>query len=282
MMSGLASVMRRHPIIAFFVLTFALSWWTIPLYIMGMSPSPLFPGPLLAALIVIPVTQGISGLRELGSRMIRWRVGWRWYAVALGIPLILAAVAVACNVALGAPAPSLATLPSLTAVLMVFGIKLINPLNGPMGEEPGWRGFALPGLQGSGRSPLVATLILAPLVALWHVPLVFAHQLSPVGLLGAFTFTFVATWVFNHTGGSVFMAIVLHAAEGTFGLLAGAAFVGAAAAQLEWVYPVVWLVLAIGLIIFDWKFWRRPATTRATTPPSSTRTYHKVAGARVQ
>jgi uncharacterized protein len=228
------------------------------------------------------VTHGISGLRELGSRMIRWRVGWRWYAVALGIPLILAAVAVACNVALGAPAPSLATLPSLTAVLMVFGIKLINPLNGPMGEEPGWRGFALPGLQGSGRSPLVATLILAPLVALWHVPLVFAHQLSPVGLLGAFTFTFVATWVFNHTGGSVFMAIVLHAAEGTFGLLAGAAFVGAAAAQLEWVYPVVWLVLAIGLIIFDWKFWRRPATTRATTPPSSTRTYRKVAGARKQ
>jgi uncharacterized protein len=164
----------------------------------------------------------------------------------------------------------------------VFGIKLINPLNGPMGEEPGWRGFALPGLQGSGRSPLVATLILAPLVALWHVPLVFAHQLPPVGLLGAFTFAFVATWVFNHTGGSVFMVIVLHAAEGTFGLLAGAGFVGAAAAQLEWVYSVVWLVLAIGLIIFDWKFWRRPATTRATTPPASTGTYHKVAGAREQ
>jgi uncharacterized protein len=265
MMSGLASVMRRHPIIAFFVLTFALSWWTIPLYIMGMSPSPLFPGPLLAALIVIPVTQGISGLRELGSRMIRWRVGWRWYAVALGIPLILAAVAVACNVALGAPAPSLATLPSLTAVLMVFGIKLINPLNGPMGEEPGWRGFALPGLQGSGRSPLVATLILAPLVALWHVPLVFAHQLPPVGLLGPIAFAFVATWVFNHTGGSVLMMLIMHAAEGTFGLLAGAVFAGAALAQLSWVYVAVWFVVAIGLVIFDWKSWRGPAVARATT-----------------
>ena len=265
MMSGLASVMRRHPIIAFFVLTFALSWWTIPLYIMGMSPSPLFPGPLLAALIVIPVTQGISGLRELGSRMIRWRVGWRWYAVALGIPLILAAVAVACNVALGAPAPSLATLPSLTAVLMVFGIKLINPLNGPMGEEPGWRGLALPGLQAS-RSPLVATMILAPIVALWHVPLVFAHMLPPTGLLGAFTFTFVATWVFNHTGGSVFMTLLMHAAEGTLGLLAGTVLVGAALVQLAWVYPVVWLVVAIGLVIFDWKFWRGPAAAGATTP----------------
>jgi len=133
---------------------------------MGLSPSPLFPGPLLAALVVIPITQGWAGLRELGLRMIRWRVRWYWYAVAVGIPLTAAVVAVALIVALGAPAPSLATLPPLTAVLMVFAIRLINPLDGPMGEEPGWRGVALPGLQGSGRSPLLATFILAPLVAL--------------------------------------------------------------------------------------------------------------------
>jgi membrane protease YdiL (CAAX protease family) len=52
---------------------------------------------------------------------------------------------------------------------MVFAVRLINPLDGPMGEEPGWRGFALPGLQAS-RSPLVAALILAPLIAVWHLP----------------------------------------------------------------------------------------------------------------
>jgi len=261
------SWVKRHPIITFFVLTFVLSWWTIPLYIVGLSPSPLFPGPLLAALIVIPITQGWAGLKELGSRMIRWRVRWYWYAVALGIPLTIAAVAWALNVALGAPAPSLATLPPLTAVLMVFGIKLINPLNGPMGEEPGWRGVALPGLQGSGYSPLVATLILAPLVALWHVPLVFAHQIPPVGLLGPIAFAFVATWVFNHTGGSVFMTLVMHAAEGTLAMLAGAVFVSAALAQLSWVYVAVWFVVAIGLVIFDWKSWRRPAAAGSTTPP---------------
>ena len=266
MMSRSLSVVRGHPIIAFFVLTFVLSWWTIPLYVIGLSPSPLFPGPLLAALIVIPITQGFSGLRELGSRMIRWRVRWYWYAVALGLPLAAAAVAWTLNVALGAPAPSLATLPPLTAVLMVFALRLINPLDGPMGEEPGWRGVALPGLQGSGRSPLLATLILAPLVALWHVPLVFAHQLSPVELLGAFTFTFVATWLFNHTGGSVFMILVMHAAEGTFGLLGGAVFTGLALAQLSWIYVAVWFVVAIGLVIFDRKAWRGPASAGATTP----------------
>jgi uncharacterized protein len=259
------SLVKRHPLIMFFVLTFVLSWWTIPLYAVGLSPSPLFPGPVLAALILIPLTQGWAGLRELGSRMIRWRVGWRWYAVALGLPLAAAVVAGALIVALGAPVPTLATLPPLTSIVMVFAIKLINPLNGPMGEEPGWRGLALPGLQAS-RSPLVATLILAPIVALWHVPLVFAHMLPPTGLLGAFTFTFVATWVFNHTGGSVFMTLLLHAAEGTLGLLAGTVLVGAALVQLAWVYPVVWLVVAIGLVIFDWKFWRGPAAAGATTP----------------
>jgi len=103
-------------------------------------------------------------------------------------------------------------------------------------------------------------------VALWHVPLVFSNMLPPTGLLGGFTFTFVATWVFNHTGGSVFMTLVMHAAEGTLGLLAGTVLVGAALVQLAWVYPVVWLVVAIGLVIFDWKFWRGPAAAGATTP----------------
>src|SRR5215204_1153480 len=81
------SLVKRHPLITFFVLMFVLSWWPWPLYAMGVpwAISPLLPGPLLAALIVIPLTQGWAGLRELGLRMIRWRVGWRWYAVALGI-----------------------------------------------------------------------------------------------------------------------------------------------------------------------------------------------------
>jgi hypothetical protein len=267
MMSRLSSVVKRHPLITFFVLVFALSWWTWPLYVVGLSPSSLIPSQLLAALIVIPLTQGWSGLRELGSRMIRWRVRWYWYAVAIGLPLAVLLVAVALNVALGAGPPSLAHVGPLSALLMVYAVRLINPLDGPMGEEPGWRGFALPVLQGSGRSPLVATLILAPMVALWHVPLVVTHQFSPAILLGAFTFTFVATWVFNHTGGSVFMTILLHTAEGTIGLLAGVGFVGAALAQLAWVYSAVWVVVAIGLVIFDWKFWRGPAVAEATTPP---------------
>jgi hypothetical protein len=80
------SWIKKHPLVLFFVLAFALSWWYWPLYVAGMRllPVPFFPpGVLLAALIVIAVSQGQSGLRELGSGMIRWRVNWRWYAAAL-------------------------------------------------------------------------------------------------------------------------------------------------------------------------------------------------------
>ena len=265
MMSRLSSVIKRHPLIAFFVLTYALSWGFLPIKALGFLPA----GPLLAALIVIPITQGLSGLRELGSRMIRWRVRWYWYPVALGLPLAVLLVTVGLNGALGAGAPSLAGVGSLSTILMVFAVRLINPLDGPMGEEPGWRGVALPGLQAS-RSPLVATLILALLVTIWHVPLFFLEgglQPSVIvgGTLGPFAFTFVATWLFNHTGGSVLMTIIMHAAEGTVqpGALWSA---GAAQLQAGLLYSVVWCAVVIGLVIFDWRFWRGPAAAKATTP----------------
>jgi membrane protease YdiL (CAAX protease family) len=268
MMSRPLDVVKRHPLITFFVLTFILSWWTWPLYAMGLSPSPVFSGPLLAALIVIPITQGWAGLRELGSRIIRWRVGWRWYAVALGIPLAVAVAGVALSVALGA-SWSVAKLPALSALVMVLAIRLLDPLGAPVGEEPGWRGFALPGLQ-AGRSPLLATAILGVLVTVWHIPLVFAAgevYLPPISLLATFAVTFFYTWLFNHTGGSVLMTMLAHAGQGVFGLYLAGGFVGGTVPQTTaWLVCVVWCAVAIGLVVFDWKAWRGPAGARATTP----------------
>ena len=134
------SVVRRHPLPTFFVLAYLLTWAFLPLGAFVAA------GPLVAALIVTPITHGTAGLEDLGGRMIRWRVGWQWYLVALGFPL--------------AAHP-----------LTVLAIRLINPLDGPMGGEPGWRGVAQPRLQAD-RPPLNATALLAVLVADWHLPLV--------------------------------------------------------------------------------------------------------------
>ncbi len=267
MMSHPLSVVKQHPLVTFFLLAYAISWVGWPLYAAGVWPIPfLATGPLIAALIVIPITQGRAGLRELGSRMIRWRVELKWYVVAIGLPLAVLLVAVGLNVVLGAGAPSLAGVGSLSTILMVVAVRLINPLDGPMGEEPGWRGFALPGLQTS-RSPLVAALILAPLIAVWHLPLAFVGGMKPLDFLGPIAFTFAATWLFNHTGGSVLMTIVMHAAEGTIHPSELWA-VGAASASGQAIYAVVWFAVAIGLVIFDWQFWRGPAPAPATVRPA--------------
>jgi hypothetical protein len=95
MMSRLLSAVRRHPIVTFFVLSYAISWGALPFESVRFLPS----GPLFAALIVIPITQGWSGLRELGSRMIRWRVRWYWYVAALGVPLAVHLTYAGINVA---------------------------------------------------------------------------------------------------------------------------------------------------------------------------------------
>jgi hypothetical protein len=260
------SAVRRHPIITFFVLTYAIGWGCIPFWTF-MAGSPL-----LAALIVIPLTQGWAGLRELGSRVIRWRVRWYWYVVAIGLPLTVLLITAVLNVALGASAPSLA-FGSVGAILLVFAVRLINPGDGPMGEEPGWRGFALPGLQGAGLSPLVSTLILGVLVTGWHVPILFLEEggLQPsilVGyLLGSFAVTFWYTWLFNRTGGSVLMTLVSHAAQGTI-TIGGLWPAGADFAQANLLNGVVLSFVAIGLVVLDWQFWRGPAPVPATVQPA--------------
>jgi membrane protease YdiL (CAAX protease family) len=173
-----------------------------------------------------------------------------------------------CSTSGSAP-PSLAQFSPFSTLIVVFAVRLINPLDGPMGEEPGWRGFALPTLQAQ-RLPLLATLILAVLVTLGHLPLWVVPQFGagPCDILGTLRVTCWYTWLFNNTGGSVLMTILAHATEGT---IQTEAFweAGSAAARMSLLYGVVWLAVAIGLVIFDRRLWRGPAPAPATMQPAS-------------
>ena len=253
MISSLSSVVHRHPLITLFVLSYVLAWGLVPFGSFGAF------APLVAALIVTPLTQGWAGLRELGSRGIRWCVSWYWYAVALGLPLAVHLGTVGLNVAAGAGVPAL-TFTSLITFLLVFTVRLVNPTDGPLGENPGWQGFALPALQGTGYSPLLATMIVAPLVAGWHLPLFFMEEggLQPSILVGGLVTTVAVTfwynWLFNRTGGSVLLVILAHDLEGSIQV------------EIGWIYMGVWLAVAIGLVVFDCKAWRAPACGETTTP----------------
>ena len=263
---GITDWVREHRTAVFFGLTFLLSWWAWPFYLVGLAPTAFFPcGPLVAAIVVVGVTEGARGYRDWGARMVRWRVGWVWWVVAIGTPLAVLALASAANVAIwGAPAPVLTALP-WSSIALFAALRLVNPLDGPFGEEPGFRGYALPELQVR-RSPLAAGLVLAPIVALWHVPLVTTGQLAPVAIPVTFAITLVYVWLFNRTGGSVLLTVAFHIAQGTFsyGVLG---FTDADAARMDWIVGVLWFAIAAAVIVFDREAWR--------AAPRSARAHHR-------
>jgi uncharacterized protein len=272
MTARLVRLVRDHRLVAFFGLAYALSWGFWPLAAAVGFPFPFFPGgPLLAALIVAAATEGRAGLRALGARMGRWRVGWPWYAVAVGVPVAVALGATALNVGLGAPAPAVGQPGALAGLLLAFAVRLIDPTDGPLGEEPGWRGYALPRIQ-AGRAPWGPTLLLGLLVAGWHLPLVLVagpQQLPPIGLPATVAVTFWYTWLFNRTGGSALLTLVAHAAEGPALRGAAAGLAGADAARLVWLYFGLWCAVALGLVVVDRRLWRtrQPVTPAAAPAP---------------
>ena len=272
-MTAIVTWIRNHRLITFFGLTYAIAWWSWPFYALGIAPDIAFlpVAPLAAAIIVIAIAEGKAGFLDLGSRIIRWRVPWYWYAVAIGVPLAVRFGTVFANAGLGGSLPDWSSL-AWTSFLIAFLVRLVNPMDGPLGEEPGFRGFAIPRLQAR-WSPLASVTILAALVALWHLPLVVIDNIGPVGLITTFSITFFYFWLFNRTGGSVLLTLLAHMAQGAvkfgdFGLPASDL------ARQEWMECVVWSVIAVGLVVFDRSIWRTapekavfrlPATDTART-----------------
>ena len=208
----------------FFLLAFLLSWLVeIPLALkaQGIWQAP-FPfslhylagyGPLLAALIATMASQGWRGLQDLGRRMLRWRVSPLWWLVAFSPLLFFGLLAFALWFIKGRPPGvslfgQLNFLPGLGLAALPFWILTFG-----IGEETGWRGFALPRLQ-QRYNPLQATLILWLFWALWHLPLFFYTYdpaILPGFLPGLLAGAIVFTWLYNNSG-SVLIVAVWHGA----------------------------------------------------------------------
>ena len=250
-MSSVSSVVKRHPLITFFVLSYALSWLAWPVWALGLYPiSPVFSfGPFLAALVVLAITNGKTGVGGLLRRMVRWRVGLRWYAVALLLPAGLALAATVLNVLLGAQVPSSAELGGWSGLLLVFFVSLLIPGLGGAWEEPGWRGFAFPRLQ-SGRSALFASLILGVLITGWHLPLMFVGQVHYSDIVLIMGAVVVFNWVFNNANGSVLIIMLMHAMNNTIsGNFFSPMFSGADSVRQSWLLAAVWCAVAIVVVI---------------------------------
>jgi membrane protease YdiL (CAAX protease family) len=165
-------------------------------------------GPALATVIVVGKNYGRSGLRALGSSLLKGRVALIWWAAVLLLPGI--GVLVARGVAPAAATEALTLAEIISGVLPIFvGYLLVNT------EELGWRGYALPQLQRR-FSPLKANLLLTAIWIVFHLPLFLYKGGHPAGygiamfILMVFPIGMTMGYVFNATGGSLLMVHLLH------------------------------------------------------------------------
>jgi membrane protease YdiL (CAAX protease family) len=237
--TGLRGFIRRRPLVSFFVLANLMSWVAWVPYILSATglgvldftfPSLLgstqftgvlpgaYLGPILAAFIVTAVADGKEGVRGWVGRMTKWRVGWVWYLVtSVGVPATIIVTSLAVSdqdIHMPPVAVLVAYLPGLLLQMVTTGLA----------EEPGWRDFALPRLQRK-FGPLVGTLVLGPLWGLWHMPLFLSEwggwpnvTLIRVGEFVAFCciFSVIVTWVFNRSGQSLPLVMLLHVSVNNF------------------------------------------------------------------
>jgi membrane protease YdiL (CAAX protease family) len=154
---------------------------------------------------------GAAGLRKLFGRLLPWRAGPQWYAIIFGgYGLITAGAFYVARVFGVAPA----SIPGPRAVLVGLGATLLFDV-GPIGEEFGWRGFALPRILKT-RSPLAGSLILGTIHALWHVPLFFipgtsqSHLSFPLFVTGTISMAIIDTWLYLRTDANLLLAILVH------------------------------------------------------------------------
>src|ERR671921_1534336 len=222
MISRLTSVVKRHPLITFFVLTYALTWAIESPFVFLTDSVTATQGlvliilasnvPSAVAIILTAVVLGRGALRKLLGRLLIWRVNPIWYLVVFLGPVALVGGVVGLNALMGGPALSLGM--TLVGATIFFAFSVVP--GSALGEEIGWRGYVLPRLQ-SRMSALSASLLIAPIWGLWHLPLwltgdpVKTPTFYVAFFASAFALSIILTWVYNSTGGSLLMVVLAHA-----------------------------------------------------------------------
>lgn len=232
MASSISGWARDHSLAVYFVLAYAITWvFEIPLAAVGQGwiqlPIPFgihylgaF-GPMLAATIVTGMSQGRSGIRELFNGLFKWRVRMAWILFCVLSPIAMFALAALVMRVTNGEWPNLYLLGEVDYLpyVGIVGAVILWLLTWGLGEEVGWRGFALPRLQ-NGRSALAATIILGVIHAFWHLPAFFykdAYKAMglviglPTLLLSIVAAAIVFTWIYNSTRGSLLMVVMFHA-----------------------------------------------------------------------
>lgn len=244
-MNTITSSMKRHPLVAYFVLAFALAWMLIPLMSISLAFGflALF-GPAFSAILITRVTEGPMGLKALWGRVLLWKVSPLSYAFAILFPPVLVFIEMGVAYLLGTPVTFFTNgmIGLATAILFI-------------GEELGWRGYALPKLLAH-RKPVTASLILGVLWALWHLPN-FIFPMAGVPALGPFPVvvvwiiaqTFLFTWLYINSKGSILIATLFHASINAF------TFNGMDTTEKWLLQAIMWMIAALVVVFSSRAMW---------------------------
>ena len=268
--SGEIGFIKTHPILSYYAVVFAISWGGVLLLVGGPGAIPGTPqqidsliwfvvltlelGPPVAGLLLTGIVSGRRGYADLFKRLLRWRVGVRWYAVALlTAPLVAVGVLLGLSLTSSEYLPAIVTTEDKTSVLLV---GLITGLLGGFGEELGWTGFATPRLR-LRHSVMATGLFVGVLWGVWHflvtpawiagtysgeLPLaLFLTATGVLALVGYLTpYRVLMVWVYDRTG-SVLLASLMHAS-----LIGASLFILSPAVMTGWAYVTWMLVLSAG------------------------------------
>jgi uncharacterized protein len=219
-MHQIKELIRRNQLSLFFILAYALSWWSAP-----FSQGQLIPhGPFFAALILLALTAGRAGLSALWRQMTHWRVPAWWYALAPALIVAYQGLAALVAWLLFPKDAAMLALPSA-------GLLLELLLLGGMWEEPGWTGYALPRLQqrfaSHPQGELIASLVTGLFRAIWHVPLAVAGHIPWLDVfIFIMAFQLIISWIYNRTKGSVLVVMWFHLCSNVLGAIFNPLFTG--------------------------------------------------------
>lgn len=253
------------PLLQFFLLAYALMW--VCFFTVALAPVPartilgqllLLLGafaPALAALWVTARTEGRVGVRALLRGVIKWQVAAKWYVfAALFTVVVKLTVAVIHRAAVGAW-PRFGADPWY---LIPFAIAFSTPFQ--IGEEIGWRGYALPRL--AARFGLArASVMLGVIWGCWHLPQFFIREADTYGqsfvvyVLGVMALSVVLAWLWERTGRSLLLTMLLHAAWNNSkdivpsGAAAGTGILGLHTSLVSWLtLALLWVCAAYFLV----------------------------------
>jgi uncharacterized protein len=278
------NVRRRGAVLTYFAMVFALSWGALlavvgPGGFAGMSEPAnaqlplvflaMFAGPAVAGPLLIWLVDGPSGLRELRSRVLRWRVAARWYAAAvLAAPLLMAATLVALSLRDPVFLPGIFGSEGKASLLLT---SMAAGLVTGFCEELGWTGFAVPTLRPRCGVPATG-LIVGVVWGAWHYPLFAGGDSSgtvpAVFFVPALLFTVLPAfrvmmvWVHDRTG-SLLLVMLMHASlTASTLILQPPAIAGVPALTYNLVLTaVLYVTIAAVSLANAWHPWRRPVRT---------------------